>query len=105
MWKKVAYGYAGSVIIYYKIKLMDNKKEARSFNETLAAICFELVFNNRFDKVYYTLGEGYMGPIDWAITLAYEFEAKFSGKEWDGEWIEEIESFVSEKLFNLKDHG
>lgn len=40
------------------------------------------------------------GIYDLAEDLTDEFELKFEGKEWDGEYFDEIEKFINEKLYN-----
>jgi len=34
--------------------------------------------------------------VDWAL----EFEEQNEGREWDGEWMDEIDLFLDKKLFN-----
>lgn len=44
--------------------------------------------------------QGTGGIYDLAEDLTDEFELKFKGKEWDGEYFDEIEKFINEKLYN-----
>ena len=41
--------------------------------------------------------KGTTGFYELAKELTYEFEKKFEGKEWDGEFFDEIEKFIQDK--------
>jgi len=43
--------------------------------------------------------QGMGGMWQLAEQLTDEFEKKYEGREWDGEWLETIDEFLKEKLF------
>lgn len=44
------------------------------------------------------LMSGHFGITEFCIDLASEFEELNRGREWDGEFYEEIESFINQKI-------
>jgi hypothetical protein len=62
----------------------------RSYLETLVAVASEI------DRQGYNISSA-LHP-EFAIEWAEEFEHIHNGRIWDGEWLEEIEDFVRQKL-------
>lgn len=68
--------------------------------EVVAAITNEIAHDNVNDNlIYKTLREnGHGGLYELAEELTDEFELLNKGREWDGEFFEEIERFLDEKF-------
>lgn len=45
---------------------------------------------------------GMLSEYTLAVSLADEFEKANKGRDWDGEWIEEIEKFVQKKMEEIE---
>jgi hypothetical protein len=68
--------------------------------EVVAAITNEIAYDNGRDNlIYKTLREnGHGGLYELAEGLTDEFELLNKGREWDGEFFDEIERFLDEKF-------
>jgi len=70
--------------------------------EVVSAIAIELFKDNTPSKLMAERYEahGIGGMYELAKELTDKFEKKFKGKVWDGEWIDVLDDFIKEELFN-----
>lgn len=64
--------------------------------ETYTEICFEI--GSRLSSNQLENNKGRMALHTLAFDLTNEFEKLHEGRQWDGEWLDTIESFLTEKL-------
>lgn len=67
-----------------------------SWLETYAEICFEI--GSRLSSNQLENNNGRMALHTLAFDLANEFEAIHNDRQWDGEWFDELNNFLTEKL-------
>jgi len=76
---------------------MKTSKDFPNGFESWAETHFEIsILLNNNDAVQERYGMG--GTWEFSQQLTDEFETLHEGREWDGEWFDEIETFMSNKI-------
>ncbi len=82
---------------------MEFRNGKHSWQETHFEVVSAISYISRMDKPYGIVGEmiegqGTGGLYELADNLTDEFETLFEFKQWDGEFFDEIEKFLNDKL-------
>jgi len=76
--------------------------EVHSFAETIAIMTANIFGEPEsyllFSKIYPENEVGYIERLNTVIAWAKDFEQQNEGKEWDGEYMDEIDTFLNLKL-------
>jgi len=76
--------------------------EVHSFAETISIMTANIFGETErylsFSKLYPESEAGYIERLNVIISWAKDFEQKNEGRGWDGEYMDEIDTFLNEKL-------
>lgn len=82
--------------------LLIRKADVR-FHETLAFLCIRLGLSSAaYTCIHDYMGIGVMGPLYAMKDWANEFDAKNENRQWNGDWVNELEEFFFKKLAEVR---